>query len=99
MKHGGVMRNGTQFVNWKNMDCLKLIYIELGLHPEAIGEKNDFFFSQKRANRLNKHEVKFDLKQTNKQKRLKEVTRILRIIKKKKKGLVTQITTMVWSFT
>ena len=43
MKHGGVMRNGTQFVNWKNMDCLKLIYIELGLHPEAIGEKNDFF--------------------------------------------------------
>ena len=65
MKHGGVMRNGTQFVNWKNMDCLKLIYIELGLHPD--GEKMNFFSLQKRANRLNKHEVKFVLKQTNKQ--------------------------------
>lgn len=46
MKHWGVMRNGAQFVNWKNMDCLKLIYIELGLHPEAIGETMNFFLAK-----------------------------------------------------
>ena len=46
MKHWGVMRNGAQFVNWKNMDRLKLIYIELGLHPEAIGETMNFFLAK-----------------------------------------------------
>lgn len=59
MRHWGVMRNRAQFVDWKNMDCLKLIYIELGLHPEAIRET--VFFSPTRANRFYKHEVKFVL--------------------------------------
>lgn len=43
MRHWGVVRLGAQYVNWNSMNFLKLIHVEIVVHPEAAGVPLGFF--------------------------------------------------------